>query len=256
MESVRARWERHFGVEAPYWKRELWSWGTTLVVFLFVITCVGQAYVVPTGSMEGTLLIGDHLVVNKIPYGPLAPVVNPVLGTGELERGDIVCFRFPLKPSETYVKRLIGLPGDRVRMVNGQVFVNGVAADEPYVIHKQPGVSALVNNVPRVFPPGMPERGLRAFAANVRGGEIVVPEGQLFVMGDNRDESFDSRYWGFVPREEVIGRPLVVYWSYATTTERLLPWVDVEHLADLAVNFFPKTRWERTGLVPDGGSSR
>jgi signal peptidase I len=200
------------------------------VLALCVRTFIGEASVVPTGSMEGTILIGDHLFLNKALYGPEIPLVNlrlPALKT--IRRGDIVVFRYPRNPEETFLKRVVAVGGDVVEIRNGQLYVNDRAADEPYVIHRFPWRSE-----------------------HECIGPITVPSGSLFVMGDNRDNSSDSREWGFVPVSSVIGEPLFVYWSYDAPSSR---WLEqdfdrqVSFYASVAVNFFSRTRWTRTGRI-------
>jgi signal peptidase I len=150
----------------------------------------------------------------------------------------------------TMVKRAAGVPGDRIRIVDKRLWVNGKPVDEPYVQHEL-AFSDYGDNFPppadfQFFPGDVTPAG-REMLKSVRGGELVVPEGAYFALGDNRDFSLDSRYWGFVPRENIIGKPWIIYWSYDAPTEALLaPGVSPSHLTDLALNFFSKTRWERT----------
>jgi len=230
----------------PSWRATLTEWGQTLVVFFVLTVCIGQAYVIPTGSMEGTLLIGDHVLVDKLGFGPPLSWISDHAPRRSIEHGQVVVFRYPLDERENYVKRVIGLPGDRVHIEDRQVVVNGRALVEPYKRHISGVLAPYRDNFPMGPVERLPERAKRMIAENVSDGEIVVPAGSYFVLGDNRDNSLDSRYWGFVPRENIVGRPMFVYWSYSTTTERLEDWVNVDHLADIAANFFTKTRWERT----------
>jgi signal peptidase I len=200
------------------------DWAVTLVLFLFGTTTLVQAYVVPSGSMEGTLRVGDHLLVDKLSYAPPGAGAH-LLPYRDVHRGDIVVFRYPRDISETYVKRCIGLPGDRVRMENKQLYVNGVRQNESYVRHIDPETD--------------PARDTFA--------ELTVPDGHYFMLGDNRDNSADSRFWGFVPRANIVGRPLIVYWSYDAPEERLRQAIpSLEHIVDVATHFFTRTRWERT----------
>jgi signal peptidase I len=145
------------------------------------------------------------------------------------------------------VKRAIGLPGDRIKLVNKQLYRNGVKADEPYVYHKTDYIDSYRDNFPGEPNIHLPEPAQVMLEKNVVNGEVVVPPNHYFAMGDNRDSSSDSRYWGFVPRENIIGKPLIIYWSYEAPTDQLagspLSW---DHLTDLAANFFVKTRWRRT----------
>ena len=191
---------------------------------------VGEASVVPTASMEGTILVGDHLFMDKLLYGPEIPLVHwrlPALKT--IHRGDIVVFHYPKDVTETFLKRVTAVGGDRLEIKNGVLYVNSKPIQEPYAVHHAP-----VHN---------PEESW---------GPTVVPEGKLFVMGDNRDNSSDSRDWGFVPKSNVIGEPLFVYWSYDAPTARWLdenPGHRISFYASIAGNFFSNTRWSRTGML-------
>jgi signal peptidase I len=191
---------------------------------------VGEASVVPTASMEGTILVGDHLFMDKLLYGPEIPLVNwrlPFLKT--IHRGDIIVFRYPKDVSETFLKRVAAVGGDQLEIRNGLLYVNSQPVQEPYAVH----IATLHNPLES-------------------WGPTVVPEGELFVMGDNRDNSSDSRDWGFVPLGNVIGSPMFVYWSYDAPTSR---WLDenlghkITFYASIAGNFFSHTRWNRTGTL-------
>jgi signal peptidase I len=165
----------------------------------------------------------------------------------DVHRGDIIVFRYPLDLSQTYVKRVIGVPGDRVRIVNKAVSLNGKVIDEPYAVHKEDYIRQYGDNFPvPASGPGLRPRAAEMLENHVSGGELIVPEGSYFAMGDNRDRSDDSRYWGFVPRENIIGKPLIVYWSYNASTPELSSGISAAHLKDLMFNFFSKTRWART----------
>ena len=222
------------------------EWVVTIVLFLFGTTTLVQGFVIPTGSMEDSLLIGDHLLVDKLAYSPHGSVSKHLLPYAEVERGDIIVFRFPWDLSEMYVKRAIGIPGDRVRLENKILYLNGVLVEEPYVQHKTPYVDPYRDNFPP-FPNLLVDQRARDMLANhVVNREVVVPPNQYFAMGDNRDLSSDSRYWGFVPRENIIGKPLVIYWSYDAPTERLDSGISLDHVQDVVFHFFGKTRWKRT----------
>ena len=224
------------------------EWAVLVLLYLFGTTTLVQAFVIPTGSMGDTLLIGDHLLVDKLAYAPEGAISKYLLPYQDVERGDVAVFRYPIDLRQTFVKRIVGVPGDRIRIVEKQLWVNGTRAVEPYVVHKSDYIDDYRDNFPRA-PTSMQiyEPALRMLRENVEDGEIVVPEGNYFAMGDNRDQSLDSRYWGFVPRDHIIGKPLVIYWSYDAPTEHLQhPGVSFEHLRDLAQNFFTKTRWTRT----------
>jgi len=187
---------------------------SVVIIALFVITFLMQAFVIPSESMEKTLLIGDYLLVNKVPFAQGGPW-SRFMPYRDIQRGDIVVFHYPVDPSQHFVKRVIGLPGDRIRLISNKVYVNGKLQIEPYVIHQAGYPDLYRDNFPSNLEySGQIDRRWRAgLPSYIRGGELVVPEGQYFVMGDNRDVSVDSRYWGFVPRQNMVGRPLVIYLS-------------------------------------------
>lgn len=224
------------------------EWSVTILMLLFGTTTLVQAFVVPTGSMEGTVLIGDHVFVDKLAYSPPGSVSKYLLPYSEVKRGDIVVFRYPIDIRENYVKRVIGIPGDRIRIENKQVILNGKPLDEPYKVHVREFSVPYLDNFPDRpdFPVYEPARTM--IAENVENGELVVPPGKYFCMGDNRDNSADSRFWGFVPRENIVGKPVIIWWSYDAPTARLADpnIISLEHIIDLAQNFFTKTRWDRT----------
>lgn len=223
------------------------EWTVTILLLLFGTTTLVQAFVIPTGSMEDTLLIGDHLLVDKLAYAPPGPISRHILPYSEVKRGDIIVFRYPIDIRQTFVKRAIGVPGDRIRIVNKQVFLNGKELHEPYKYHKTEYSDSYRDNFPSEPNLRVPEPAETMLRKHVENSEVVVPPNSYFAMGDNRDASLDSRYWGFVPRENIIGKPLIIYWSYDAPTDRLAsPNIGLDHLADLAQNFFTKTRWKRT----------
>ncbi len=229
------------------------EWTITILLLLFLTTTLVQAYVIPTGSMEDTLLIGDHLLVDKLAYAPSGPVSKYLLPYTEPKRGDIIVFRYPVDISQTFVKRCIGVPGDRIRLINKQVYLNGVRLDEPYVYHKSDYIDSYRDNFPGEPNVSVDRRASDMLLNHVVNGEVVVPPGSYFAMGDNRDSSLDSRYWGFVPRENIIGKPLVIYWSYDAPTDELnTSSIRLDHIVDLAENFFSKTRWHRTFMLIHG----
>jgi signal peptidase I len=229
------------------------EWTVTILLLLFGTTTLVQAFVIPTGSMEDNLLVGDHLLVDKLAYAPPGPLSKYLLPYTPLKRGDIIVFRFPGDIKQTFVKRVIGVPGDRIRIENKQVFVNGKPYDEPYKVHKTPYIDSYRDNFPSPPNTRVDEKAIRMLEENVVNGEVVVPPDCYFAMGDNRDSSLDSRYWGFVPRANIIGKPLIVYWSYDAPTERLVSsGIDLQHLKDLATNFFSKTRWKRSLMLIRG----
>ncbi len=229
------------------------EWTITILLLLFLTTILVQAFVIPTGSMEDTLLIGDHLLVDKLAYAPSGPVSKHLLPYLQVKRGDIIVFRYPVDISQTFVKRCMGVPGDRIRLVNKQVYLNGVKLDEPYKVNKDDYADSYRDNFPGEPDVNANGRALEMLAHHVVNGEVVVPPNSYFAMGDNRDRSLDSRYWGFVPRENIIGKPLIVYWSYDAPSEQLQDsGISLAHLFDLAKNFFPKTRWKRTFMLIHG----
>jgi signal peptidase I len=229
----------------------------TVILAIFGTTFILQAFKIPTGSMETTLLIGDHLLVNKFVFASPKGWLARLLPYREIRRGDIVVFKFPpsedqSQSGEHFVKRVVGLPGDHVRIQHRKVIVNGQPYDEPFVRHTyldqlRPGDD---------FPPaddaymsGATTRWTLDMQNYVRNGELTVPPGRYFVMGDNREQSWDSRFWGFVPRELITGRPLIIYWSYETSRDEYARNSLSDRLAqtfDLVVHFFTKTRWRRT----------
>lgn len=220
---------------------------------LFGTTTLVQAFVIPTGSMEDSLLIGDHLLVDKLAYAPPGPVSRYVLPYTPLKRGDIIVFKYPVDVRQTFVKRVVAVPGDRIRLVNKDVYLNGRLLQEPYKLHKTPYVDSYRDNFPSDPNTRVDDRALEMLDKNVMDGEVVVPPDCYFAMGDNRDSSLDSRYWGFVPRANIVGKPLIIYWSYDAPTERLVSsGIDLDHLFDLARNFFTKTRWKRTFMIIRG----
>jgi signal peptidase I len=232
------------------------EWTVTILLLLFGTTTLVQAFVIPTGSMEDTLLIGDHLLVDKLTYAPAGPLSKYLLPYDAVERGDIVVFRYPVDIRQTFVKRCIGVPGDRIRIENKQVYRNGEKLNEPYVYHKTDYIDSYRDNFPGMPNVALPRSGQEMLEEHVMNGDMIVPPNSYFVLGDNRDSSLDSRYWGFVPRENIIGKPLIIYWSYDAPTEQLAsPTIGVDHLLDLLQNFFTKTRWRRTFKLVRGYSS-
>jgi signal peptidase I len=225
------------------------EWAVTLLIYLFATTTLVQAYVVPTGSMESNLMVGDHMLVDRMAFADPGTVGRAVLPYRDVERGDIVAFLYPEDIRQTYVKRVIGLPGDRIRLENGQLIRNGCRLAEPYTQHLASHPYNSLENFP-ITPEGQTTpRGRDMFEHHVRNGELIVPPGMLFALGDNRDNSADSRVWGFVPRSYVVGKPLLVYWSFDAPTEDLQEWT-LNHVIDVTTHFFTRTRWNRTFLVP------
>ena len=236
---------------------------SVLVVGLFILTFLCQNYVIPSGSMENTLLVGDHLMVDRITLSPPTKWM-PLVHYREPRRNDIIVFLKPVADPNpvtgqleylTLVKRLIGVPGDHIHLRDGIVIINGVAQDQPNAQPTTPdNHSAFLDEFPSVPPdpePGnyIPESWAVEFPSHIENGDLVVPPGKYFMMGDNRHNSADSRFWGFVPRENIMGRPLLNYWSFKATEDQLeqpgigntLAW-----MGHVALHFFSDTRWNRT----------
>jgi signal peptidase I len=221
--------------------RVLWEWAKSfqvaILVFLFVRAFIVEAFKIPSGSMERTLLVGDFLLVNKLVYGAEVPFTGKRLpALREPRLGDVVVFQWPQDPTKNFVKRLVGMPGDTLAMDDGKLVRNGQVVREAYVVHTDPGMD----------PAGEEFRWQRdhlvktaqAFAgyhpSRNNWGPIVVPRKHYFMLGDNRDNSLDSRYWGFVPDSLVRGRPLVVYYSFETDSGLHSKWLS-------------RVRWNRLG---------
>ena len=208
-----------------------------VILALFIRTFVVQAFKIPTGSMENNLLIGDHLLVNKFTFGPAASSLErALLPFRTIQRGDVIVFKYPEEPARDFIKRVIGLPGDTVELRDKKVSINGTPLDEPYVHF--------------IEPPGATSefREVTSFDVRERYGPVTVPANQYFVMGDNRDNSQDSRYWGFLPRDYVKGRALVIYWSYDAGPEVYDEGGagdTLKGLGSVFVHFFTRTRWDR-----------
>jgi signal peptidase I len=204
-----------------------------IILALFIRTFVVQAFKIPSGSMENNLLIGDHLLVNKLVYSPSAgPWEDLLLAKKPIKRGHVIIFKFPQDTSKDFIKRVVGLPGETIEIKDKKVYVNGTPLEEPYAYFSQAPLSH--------DDPEYAESGQRA---GENWGPKTVPTGELFVMGDNRDNSYDSRFWGFLPEDQVKGRALVVYWSYAASRTEInetgLEWV----WHTLTALF--RTRWTR-----------
>jgi signal peptidase I len=245
--------------ETPY--EAVASICSVLVIGLFILTFIGQNFVIPSGSMEKTLLVGDHLLADRITLSPPSRWM-PFVHYREPRRNDIVVF---IKPSadgvdqdgipvyNTLVKRLIGLPGDHIHLRNGIVILNGVAQNQPHAQPTTPdNYSEFLDefpSVPTATQPNSTEEWAVDAPNHIENGDLVVPPGHYFMMGDNRHNSLDSRYWGFVPRENIVGRPLFNYWSFETPDDQegktgivnTVAW-----MAHVALHFISDTRWSRT----------
>ncbi|MDE3200701.1 MAG: signal peptidase I [Acidobacteriota bacterium] len=235
---------------------------SVLVVGLFILTFLAQNFVIPSGSMEKTLLVGDHLIVDRITLAPAAKWM-PLVHYREPKRGDIVVFIKPV-PDGTdsdgnpiynfLVKRLVGVPGDHLHLRNGVVIINGVAQSFPYAQPTTPeNFTPFLDDFPSEPPPDSPDVpdtwSKVEFPKDVVNGDLVVPPGMYFMMGDNRHNSLDSRYWGFVPRQNIVGRPLFNYWSFKSTDADYLQTGlgnNLRWLGHVVLHFFSDTRWSRT----------
>ena len=208
-----------------------------VILALFIRTFVVQAFKIPTGSMENNLLIGDHLLVNKFVFGPTETgAERTLLPVGTIKRRDIIVFKYPEEPDRDFIKRVIGLPGETVEVREKKVYINGTALDEPYVHF--------------LAPPSAPSElhEVTSFDVRERFGPVTVPADQYFMMGDNRDNSADSRYWGFLRRDYIKGKALVIYWSYQAEREDYQDesaGATVKGLVSVFAHFFTRTRWDR-----------
>src|SRR5687768_1712531 len=200
-----------------------------VILALFIRTFVVQAFKIPTGSMEPNLLVGDHLLVNKFVFAPAATSLERfVLPMRAIRHGDIIVFKFPEEPERDFIKRVVGVPGDTVELRNREVFINGQKIDEPYAHY--------------LFPVGEgPES--TSFDVRERYGPVTVPDRHYFMMGDNRDNSQDSRYWGFLPEHYVKGRALTIYWSFEPPAGEQPS--GVAGVVHLVTSIFTGTRWSR-----------
>jgi signal peptidase I len=219
----------------------------TVILALFGTTFLIQAFKIPSSSMEDTLLIGDHLMVDKVGYSP-GGMWSWLLPYTDVERDQIIVFRYPLDPTTYFVKRIIGVPGDRIRLENKEVYRNGERLQQDFVVHKDSSFNNFRDSFPDFYAgAGFPE-WMEDYKNHVKNGEIVVPPGKYFAMGDNRDMSSDSRYWGFVPRENIVGKPLLLYWSFESTSDDYREGGAgsyISRVAHVLMNFPHKTRWGR-----------
>lgn len=201
----------------------------TLIYVFFVMTFLLQSFVIPTSSMEDNILVGDHILVDKVAYSnSMGTLDGFMFPQRKIERGMIVTFKSPAELDKEYVKRVIGLPGEKIKIVDKKVYIDDSPLEEPYTLFKDKKIEhSYRDNYP----------------------EFQVPANHYFCMGDNRDNSFDSRFWGPVPENYIIGKPWRIYWSYESTTEEYLTpglWHKIKDIGKTIVNFFSKTRWSRT----------
>jgi signal peptidase I len=207
-----------------------------VILALFIRTFVVQAFKIPTGSMENNLLIGDHLLVNKFVFGPaLGPWERALLPERPIRRGDVIVFKYPGNRERDFIKRVIGLPGETLEVRNKRVLIDGRPLDEPYVRFLEPPQASAYAEV-------------TSSDVRERYGPIAIPPGKYFMMGDNRDNSEDSRYWGLLPREDVKGKAVMIYWSYESTSEdyeQTGVGATVRDAYTVVTQFFTRTRWNR-----------
>jgi signal peptidase I len=222
----------------------------TIVIAVFVITFVVQAFQIPSESMENTLLIGDYLLVDKAHFAD-GGFWGKILPYTTIHRGDIVVFHYPVDPRQHFVKRVIGLPGDHVRISGRQVWVNERPLREEYAQYSrspQDGYRYRFPNL-QMIDPSVEAAWWKEMPQVVNHGELVVPRGEYFVLGDNRDRSLDSRYWGFVPRQNIIGRPLLIYWSVDAPEGDAAVGDKLARFAYLVTHPLETTRWKRAFRV-------
>jgi signal peptidase I len=225
---------------------------SVLVIGVFILYFLAQNFVIPSGSMKNTLLVGDHLLVDRITLAPSASWM-PLVHYREPKRGDIVVFFKPGNPDTFLVKRLIGVPGDHIHLRNGVVILNGVAQTEPKAA-LWPGDTyyPYIDNFPEVSPTEANEVTAEwavDLPTHIQGNDLVIPPGMFFMMGDHRHASLDSRFWGFVPRANIVGRPLFNYWSFKTPDDQMYKTGLANQIAwmgNVVLHFFTDTRWKRT----------
>jgi signal peptidase I len=228
------------------------SIASVLVIGLFIITFCMQAFEIPTSSMVSTLLIGDHVFVDRVRLAPKSSFADKIIPYRDPKRGDIVVFVSPSEPGLFVVKRVIGVPGDRIHLLGATVYLNGQPQNEPYAIHTEPALrTPYRENFPNV-PPSRDDQlapdWQLTMADHIQGEDIVVPPNSYFGMGDNRDVSYDSRYWGFIPRENVVGRPMFIYWSFQTPGDQYTKTGVGDRVGfffHIVTHFFNETRWSR-----------
>lgn len=224
-----------------------------LVTGLFIITFILQAFEIPSASMENTLLIGDHVFVNRVQFAPPSRWIQPIVHYTQIHDGDIVVFLSPAEPDLYVVKRIMGVPGDHIHLRDGAVYRNGQKLDERYVLNTgvnpyDPYRDSFPDVPPSDYSNATSEWKL-TMPQHIENGDLVVPPDSYFAMGDHRDVSYDSRYWGFIPRENVIGRPMFIYWSFETPPDQYqrTSFGDrISFLGHVVLHFFDMTRWKRT----------
>jgi len=234
----------------------LQSFAGTIVIAVFVITFILQAFQIPSESMEKTLLVGDYLLVDKARYGH-AGAWGWLLPYRSIRRQDIIVFRYPVNPKQHFVKRVIAVPGDRLRLINKHVYVNGVRQDDAYATFNPGWPNPYRDNFPAVHFEGDRNsdtgRWFREVEKLTDSDQLIVPQDCYIVLGGNRDDSYDSRYWGFVPRENIEGRPLVIYWSMDRPSQLMSAATSSGKLANLTSDvsqLVNSLRWHRMMRIP------
>ena len=241
------------------WRENFSSIVVTAILFLFFTTFTAQAFEIPSESMEDTLLIGDRPFADNVVFAPPTKWLGPLLPYSEIRRGDIIIFLHPKDPDRKHmVKRVIGLPGDRLKIVNRNVMINGHLLVEGYKLHKMGTIEPYRDNFPDAYPRELLEPDkypqYTPWADDLpkhvdKDGWLVIPPGQYFGMGDNRDWSLDSRYWGFIPREHILGRALVIYWSVDFKRDEIAKDGPAMHIVHLLMALPFRTRWHRLFLT-------
>lgn len=227
------------------------SIASVFVCGLFIITFVVQAFEIPSGSMEDTLLIGDHVFVDRLTPAAKAAYLGFLLPYRNIHRGEVIVFLHPTEPGMYVVKRIIGTPGDRIHLEQGRLFINGQPQNEPYLNPDRRFYNAYRDDFPKFPAAGVPNVTAEwpmILRSNIQGADLVVPKDSYFGMGDNRAESLDSRYWGFIPRENIVGRPLFIYWSFETPRDQYQRTSMADRAAfivHIITHFLGETRWNR-----------
>jgi signal peptidase I len=232
----------------------LQSLAITVVIAVFVVTFIVQAFQIPSESMERTLLVGDYLLVDKAHYGQ-SRFWGWLLPYRPIQHQDIIVFRYPVNPQQHFVKRVVGIPGDRIRLINKHVYVNGEPQPDSYAIFNWAQRDRFRDNFPNggQFADRTTAKWFLESRKLVEDDQLIVPQGYYFVLGDNRDDSYDSRYWGLVPAENVVGRPLIIYWSLPRDRSAAEGPARSDRLSTLAYSFFQSLkglRWDRMFHVP------
>jgi signal peptidase I len=221
----------------------------TILIVLFGTTFIVQTFKIPSPSMVPTLLVGDYLLVNKFIFGGHGAWYEKILPYRDIRRGDVIVFKFPFDNHEHYVKRVIGMPGDRIRIADQKVYVDGAILTEPYVMHDPASDDPFGDDFPpithEIYDPMVRPEWSAEIYNHIVQGELVVPPNSYFAMGDNRDHSWDSRYWGFVRRGAIMGRPVVIYWSVKTSEDEGLEGGGVSGFFDTLAHLPSRARWKR-----------